>query len=118
MLYDDDEVLHVTLARAPGVSLGENVQFSQSAVTRVVEGAQAIHMIDIGPPWQSILDCQPLTVMCVPLRVKDRMIGLLYVDANGNKKEFNDRDLHRLKALAAGAAKEIERWRRWGDRGL
>src|SRR5206468_884277 len=38
--------------------------------------------------------------MCVPLRVKDRMTGLLYVDSRASSKEFSDRDLTLFRALA------------------
>ncbi|MHC4821723.1 MAG: PP2C family protein-serine/threonine phosphatase, partial [Planctomycetota bacterium] len=49
---------------------------------------------------QSIADLKLLTVMCVPLRVKDRIIGVLYVDSHATTKEFTNSDLTLLNALA------------------
>ena len=57
---------------------------------------------------QSILDLKLLSVMCVPLRVKDRMTGLLYVDSKASSKEFSDRDLTLFKALAGQVASAID----------
>jgi len=46
--------------------------------------------------------------MCVPLRVKDRMIGLLYVDSKASSKEFRDRDLDALQGPGRQVAVAID----------
>jgi sigma-B regulation protein RsbU (phosphoserine phosphatase) len=57
---------------------------------------------------QSILDLKLLTVMCVPLRVKNRLTGLLYVDSKASSKEFNDKDLTLFNALAGQVAQAVD----------
>jgi adenylate cyclase len=86
MLLDDDNVLRIALARdAAGHDLGKNVQYSHSVAMRVQREGRGVCLIDTANQGdislgQSILDLKLLTVMCVPLRVKDRLTGLLYVD--------------------------------------
>jgi sigma-B regulation protein RsbU (phosphoserine phosphatase) len=114
MLYDDSNVLRIELARdAKGADLGQKIQYSQSVTMKVARDHKAICLIDTANQGdislgQSILDLKLLTVMCVPLRVKNRMIGLLYVDSRASTKEFKDKDLTLLKALAAQVAIAID----------
>jgi sigma-B regulation protein RsbU (phosphoserine phosphatase) len=114
MLIDDDNVLRIALARdIDGKDLGKNVQYSQSVAMRVQREGKGICLIDTANQGdislgQSILDLKLLTVMCVPLRVKDRMTGLLYVDSKASSKEFSDRDLTLFKALAGQVASAID----------
>ncbi len=114
MLFDDDNVLRIALARdAAGRDLGKAVQYSHSVAMRVHREGRGICLIDTANQGdislgQSILDLKLLTVMCVPLRVKDRMIGLLYVDSRASAKEFSDRDLTLFKALAGQVAVAID----------
>ncbi len=114
MLYDDENVLRVDLARdARGQDLGTAVQYSHSVAMRVARDGDGICLIDTANQdeislGQSILDLKLLTVMCVPLRVKDRMIGLLYVDSKASSKEFTNRDLTLFKALASQVAVAVD----------
>lgn len=114
MLFDDQNVLRIQLATdANGKPLGDKVQYSHSVAMRVARDGKGICLIDTANQGdislgQSILDLKLLTVMCVPLRVKDRMIGLLYVDSKASSKEFRDRDLTLFKALAGQVAIAID----------
>jgi len=114
MLFDEQNVLRIKLATdAHGKDLGTNVQYSHSVAMRVAKEGKGISIIDTANQGdislgQSILDLKLLTVMCVPLRVKDRMIGLLYVDSKASSKEFRDRDLTLFKALAGQVAVAID----------
>lgn len=114
MLFDEDNVLRIVLATdATGRDLGTTVQYSHSVAMRVAREGKGISIIDTANQGdislgQSILDLKLLTVMCVPLRVKDRMIGLLYVDSKASSKEFRDRDLTLFKALAGQVAVAID----------
>jgi phosphoserine phosphatase RsbU/P len=114
MLLDDDNVLRIALARdLAGRDLGKNVQYSQSVAMRVQREGRGICLIDTANQGdislgQSILDLKLLTVMCVPLRVKDRMTGLLYVDSKASAKEFSDKDLTLFKALAGQVAQAVD----------
>lgn len=114
MLLDDDNVLRIELARDhAGRDLGKNVQYSQSVAMRVQREGRGICLIDTANQGdislgQSILDLKLLTVMCVPLRVKDKMTGLLYVDSKASAKEFSDKDLTLFKALAGQVAQAVD----------
>ena len=109
MLLDDENVLRIELARdSAGRDLGKNVQYSQSVTMRVQREGKGICLIDTANTGdislgQSILDLKLLTVMCVPLRVKDKLTGLLYVDSKASSKEFNEdqRREHRNNARAS-----------------
>ena len=114
MLLDEENVLRIALARDhEGRDLGKNVQYSQSVTMRVQREGKGICLIDTANTGdislgQSILDLKLLTVMCVPLRVKDRLTGLLYVDSKASSKEFSDKDLTLFKALAGQVAQAID----------
>lgn len=114
MLFDDDDVLRIELATdASGKELGKAVQYSQSVAMRVARDGKGITIIDTANTGeislgQSILDLKLLTVMCVPLRAKDRMIGLLYVDSKASSREFRESDLKLFKVLARLVAIAID----------
>ncbi len=115
MLYDEENVLRVELARDKnGADLGTNVRYSHSVALQVVREGKGICLIDTANQGeamslgQSILDLKLLTVMCVPLRVKDHMIGLLYVDSKVTARQFTDRDLTLFKALAGQVAVAVD----------
>lgn len=114
MLLDEENVLRVELARdAQGRDLGKTVQYSQSVAMRVQREGRGISIIDTANTGeislgQSILDLKLLTVMCVPLRVKNRLTGLLYVDSKASSKEFNDKDLTLFNALAGQVAQAVD----------
>jgi sigma-B regulation protein RsbU (phosphoserine phosphatase) len=107
-------VLRIALARDHvGRDLGKAVQYSQSVTMRVQREGRGICLIDTANQGemslgQSILDLKLLTVMCVPLRVKDRLTGLLYVDSKASSKEFSDKDLTLFKALAGQVAQALD----------
>ncbi len=114
MLYDDENVFRIEMARdSAGRDLGDKVQYSHSVAMRVAKDGRGICLIDTANQdeislGQSILDLKLLTVMCVPLRVKSRMIGLLYVDSRATNREFTDRDLTLFKALAGQVAVAVD----------
>jgi serine phosphatase RsbU (regulator of sigma subunit) len=114
MLFDDDNVLRIRVARdKAGADLGTNLLYSQSVALRVAREGKGICLIDTANQGeialgQSILDLRLLTVMCVPLRVKDRMTGVLYVDSKASTREFADRDLTLFRALASQVAAAID----------
>lgn len=114
MLYDDEKVLRIRLARDnKGRDLGTTLQYSHSVAMRVARDGQGICLIDTANQdqislGQSILDLKLLTVMCVPLVIQDRMIGLLYVDSKASSGEFSAADLTLFKALAGQVAVAVD----------
>ncbi|HIA46903.1 MAG TPA: GAF domain-containing protein [Candidatus Hydrogenedentes bacterium] len=57
---------------------------------------------------ESIIMQRIETAMCVPLQVKDRVIGSLYVDARGSGTSFTQEELEMFHAMANQAAMAIE----------
>jgi sigma-B regulation protein RsbU (phosphoserine phosphatase) len=115
MLYDEENVLRVSRARdASGADLDTNLQYSHSVAMQVAREGKGVCLIDTANQGedfslgQSILDLKLLTVMCVPLRVKERMLGLLYVDSKASSKEFGEQDLTLFEALAGQMAVAID----------
>ncbi len=115
MLYDDENVLRVSRARdSSGRKLDTNLQYSQSVTIQVAQQGKGVCLIDTANQGeefslgQSILDLKLLAVMCVPLRVKDRMLGLMYVDSKASAHEFGDQDLTLFEALAGQMAVAID----------
>ncbi|MCK6481077.1 MAG: SpoIIE family protein phosphatase [Planctomycetaceae bacterium] len=105
LLFEGDH-LKVRMARdARRRNLPPNISFSHSVPAKVAREGKAICLLDAAAQGalnlgQSIADLKLLTVMCVPLRVKDRIIGCLYVDSHATSKEFSTADLTLLNALA------------------
>jgi len=57
---------------------------------------------------ESIIMQRIETAMCVPLQVKNKLIGSLYVDARGSGTSFTQEDLEMFHAMANQAAMAIE----------
>jgi sigma-B regulation protein RsbU (phosphoserine phosphatase) len=105
LLYEGEQ-LRVRMARdSRRRNLPPNIHFSHSVPAKVAKEGKAICLLDAAAAGgvdfsHSIADLKLLTVMCVPLRVKDRIIGVLYVDSQATSKEFTNSDLTLLNALA------------------
>lgn len=57
---------------------------------------------------QSIVDMKLTSVMCTTLRVKDRRLGVIYVDSRATQREFDRADLRFFDALAGALAVAVE----------
>lgn len=111
---DDEPALQVRVARdSLRRDLPGDTVYSRSVPQKVAREGQALCLIDAASATeaslgQSIVDLRLLTVMCVPLKVKDRTIGVLYVDSKASSREFTDSDLMLFKALSFQLAIAIE----------
>ncbi len=56
----------------------------------------------------SVHDLQLLSVLCVPLRVKERVLGALYIENRAERAVFSDRDKELMEAFADQAAIAVE----------
>ncbi len=56
----------------------------------------------------SVHDLKLLSVLCVPLRVKERTLGALYIENRAERAVFSDRDKELLEAFADQAAIAVE----------
>jgi len=110
LLLHEGQDLRVRASRGPGgrrLPPGERVPRTLPA--RVAREGRAICQRDDALPEGSdrsatMADLDLRTVMCAPLRLKDRVLGVLYVDSRAEAREFGDSDLTLLSALATQAA--------------
>ena len=86
------------------LSIIERVRRSGSSVvfSDIQDASESIHS-------PSIIELGLRSVMCVPLKTNDRLIGLIYVDSHRRAKQFGDDDLNLFEALANQASLAIEK---------
>ncbi|MFC1853102.1 tetratricopeptide repeat protein [candidate division CSSED10-310 bacterium] len=95
-------------------NLDENdFDISFSMAREVVRTAQPILKADIEDddsfiPTESIVKLQLKSILCVPLKIGIRILGVIYVDNSIAKSNFTAYDLNLLSALSAQAAIAIE----------
>jgi len=64
---------------------------------------------------KSVLDLQLKTAVCLPLKVEERVVGVIYTDASRLSVEIAEEDMPILSAFAAQAAIAIENARLHGE---
>ncbi len=112
-----DGSLSVRTARdRAGSDLPSTLRYSGSVAKKVWTTGQPSLTMDAegsaaGALGKSILDLRLLSILAVPLRVKDRPIGVLYVDSTATAKEFTVGDRAVFEALAGIVAVAIEQAR-------
>jgi diguanylate cyclase (GGDEF)-like protein len=116
LLLDDDGELECKAARhidgPMDLTLGVE-PYSRSICRRVLESGEAMAVEDTLDDAElrnqkSIMDLNLRTVMCVPLRVKQKHLGVLYVDSRVVVNTFTERDLDLLKSIASHASIALE----------
>ncbi|HJQ15241.1 MAG TPA: HD domain-containing phosphohydrolase, partial [Anaerolineales bacterium] len=122
MLREPDGELVVRIARGIAhVNLNEEAfKVSRTVVRRVVESnapvlttnAQADPRFD---GQMSIAAFQLRSILCVPLKLKAEMIGVLYVDNRAHAGIFKENDLDLISAFADQAAVAIDSARLFED---
>lgn len=88
-------------------------QISMSTVNKVFESGVAMVSIDVDSDTDirsqnSIISLGLRSIMCVPLKIKNGIWGIIYVDSNRRAKNFTKEDLVVLECLADHAAIAIE----------
>lgn len=121
LLGPDAENLSPRVARdKEGQDLGASVRYSQTLVTRCLEEGHAERSIvqsdqealELG---QSVYNLKLRAVMCAPLRTRDRVLGVIYVDSTAVRREFSSRDLALFGALSVQLASALETARLHAD---
>ncbi len=121
LLGQSAEELEVRMARdKDGAVLGSDVVYSQTLVSRCLELGMPERSVvqsdrealELG---QSVYNLKLRAVMCAPLRVRDRTIGVIYVDSTAVRREFSSRDLALFGALSAQLAVALENARLHAD---
>jgi sigma-B regulation protein RsbU (phosphoserine phosphatase) len=115
MLRDDNGELIFHAARAIDQKTVEDPAFqvSLSIVKSVAQNGQAVISDDaqIDPRWdmrQSVRILGLRSILCVPLQVKGRVLGIIYVDNRIRAGIFTQADLELMIAIGISAATAIE----------
>ncbi|RME81178.1 MAG: diguanylate cyclase [Planctomycetota bacterium] len=113
MIADDQGNLQTTLCRdREGKNLELETRFSKSIPQKVLLTGESIFILDTQDEeilsTQSMAELDLRAIMCVPLQVRDRIIGVLYADSRQKAGSFNESDLPFLEALARQIGLAIE----------
>ena len=114
LLAGEDAELHTAVARdAKGRELPLTERYSKTVVRKVWNSGEASLTTDTADEHeadlsQSIFALRLLSVMGVPMPVKGRNLGVLYVDSTVKVKEFTQSDFSVLQALGGLVALAVE----------
>ncbi|MCP4541446.1 MAG: GAF domain-containing protein [Chloroflexi bacterium] len=114
MLFDDEGILNIQAARhfdQKNVAAAD-LELSYTVVRDVVEGGQPVLSTNaqLDPRFSaqdSVVGFQLRSIVCVPLYVRERMIGALYMDNRLKAGVFSQSNLPILTAFANQAAASI-----------
>jgi signal transduction histidine kinase len=106
--------LKMKVQRNLGADMEKDIHLSMSSVKRVYEQAEAIWIHNVSADeglmaQQSILDLQLKTILCLPLMVQGKCIGVVYLDSRRIVSEPVDRAT--FEAIVSLCAIAIERTR-------
>jgi len=115
MLKESDKRLVFRVARGlDQTSIAEpQFQVSLSVVEQVARNGQPLLTSDAQADErfnlrQSVMFLGLRSILCVPLKMKDRIIGVIYADSRLQSSIFSPQDLDLLNAIASSAAIAIE----------
>lgn len=108
-----DEALEVRVARNMDQETIAGSDFSRSVITQVVQEGRSILTTDAqaDPRFSSqasVIGFNLRSILCVPLLVKEKIIGVIYVDNRIKTGLFSQEDLDLLTAFANQAAVALE----------
>ena len=122
MLRDLNGELSFSIARgADQVNLDESAfAISQTIVQRVAKSGEPVLTTDAqGDPRfekeHSIMAFQLRSILCAPLKLKDEVIGVIFLDNRVHVGRFQEKDLPLLTAFADQAAVAIDNARLFDD---
>ncbi len=107
----DQDLLKIRVARTrSGEDLGESPTYSHSIVNNVFESGRPICLKDVADEIAtvSMMNLELRSVMCIPIEVKNKRFGVIYVDGHSSLHEFSDADLAFFHALSSQIAGAIE----------
>jgi len=114
-----DTVFKVARNRSAETIGNPETQVSRSVVAQVVQSGAPVQSIDAQTDLKDLsatiasLDIRSL--LCAPLKVKDRVLGCIYVDSLATDMEFADDTLDMLQAFADQAAIALENARLYDE---
>lgn len=113
LVIREEDDLRVAVARSIHDDEQDLLDYSSSIVKRAMSGEGAIltHDAQLDPRFsesQSVIMRQITSVICVPLVVKDKIEGAIYLDAKQNRTKFTYESLDYLNILANISAISIQ----------
>jgi len=90
----------------------EDFKISNSIARQVAESGRSVYTSDAlsderYAKQQSVVELHLRSIMCVPLKIKSRVIGVIYLDNSSEAKLFLKSDLYLFELFAAQAAHAI-----------
>ncbi len=119
-LVGEDEQLRAAVARKGGADVPLDMPHSGTVVNKVWSSGKSFHTVDTAEASQSSLSAsivalKLLSVMAVPLPVKGKVAGVLYVDSTARSREFTDADMTVFEVLGGMVAVAVENARLLGE---
>ncbi|HVR98251.1 MAG TPA: sigma 54-interacting transcriptional regulator [Thermoanaerobaculia bacterium] len=98
----------------------EGRKLSESVVRRVIESREPVLAVDALSDGrftssESIVARHIVSILCVPLAIRNRLVGAIYIDHRQSSHVFGQGDLEFLMAFADQAAIAIENARLYGE---
>ena len=107
MLLDSNRKLQIKSAYnlRKGEMTDEDVKISSSIAAQVVATGKAIYTSDALSDEryankQSVVELHLRSIMCVPLKIKDELVGVIYLDNSSESKMFLKSDLYLFELYA------------------
>ena len=109
MLYDQDKNLSVEAAVGIGDDVRGELEISRTIATEVAHSGRGelIENVPLDSRYRnatSVVALNLKAVMCVPLSLRDEVIGIIYVDSDRSVHNFSMIDLELFEAFAAQAS--------------
>jgi diguanylate cyclase (GGDEF)-like protein len=112
LLYDGEGLRFKAGMDARGRLLRHDIRFSRSIPERVASSGESICLKDTSLSREgrrkSIQELALRSVMCIPLKAADRVVGALYVDSPTRLAAFSEADLAFFEAIAGRCAPAVE----------
>lgn len=122
MLKDEAGELQFRIARDNHQEIlpEESFQVSQTIIRQVIVTGEPTLLTNIEseqnmPITVSIMTLQLKSALCVPLKLGDKLFGVIYVDNSEDKGNFTERELNILSTLASQTAIAIDNAKLYGD---
>jgi adenylate cyclase len=118
LLQDGKQVFKVARKKDRTAIEKPEKQISTSVLEGVTKTGEPVITInaqnDLGA-FMSIVALEVRSLLCVPLRAKDKILGAIYVDSHVSEREFNEESLNLLQAFADQAAIALENARLYDE---
>ena len=122
MLADKENELQFRIARDMKEHSLKQIDFevSHSIISDVFKKGDPLFISNVTENEQfknqkSVIDLRLLTAVCVPLKLEDRIIGVIYTDSIRLTNELSEKDVPIITAFASQAAIAIENARLHGE---